>query len=66
MFEGKEMTEIVSILRKSLSDYGEISEEGYNAIERFCLDQGILSNPVGYENIIDITYVNNAKKTLGK
>lgn len=66
MFEGKEMTEIVSILRKSLSDYGEISEEGYNAIEKFCLDQGILSNPVGYENIIDMTYVNNAKKALGK
>lgn len=66
MFEGKEMVEIVSILRKTFSDYGEISEEGYNAIEKFCLDQGILSEPVGYENIIDMTYVNNAKKALGK
>lgn len=64
MFEGRDMVEIISILRDSLTTDGNYSVEGYEAIERFCLDQGIISKPVGYEKIIDMTYVNNAKKAL--
>lgn len=64
MFEGKDMVEIISILRDSLSTDGNYSREGFEAIERFCLEQGIISEPVGYDNIIDMTFVNNAKKAL--
>ena len=35
MFEGKDLVEIVGILRGSLSNDGFFSEEGYNAIEGF-------------------------------
>ena len=65
MFEGKDLAEIISILRPSLSTDGNYSKEGYEAIEDFCLEQEIISEPVGYENIIDMTYVNNAKEALG-
>ncbi|MGJ0847186.1 ABC transporter substrate-binding protein [Tissierella praeacuta] len=64
MFEDRDLVEIVGILRGSLSNDGFFSEEGYNAIESFCLDQGIIKNPIGYENIIDMSYVNNARKSL--
>lgn len=64
MFDGKDMVEVISILRDSLTTDGNYSKEGYQAIEDFCLEQGIIGKPVGYENIIDMTYVNNAKTSL--
>ncbi len=64
MFEGKDMVEIISILRSSLTTDGNYSKEGYEAIEAFCLEQEIIKKPVGYENIIDMTFVNKAKENL--
>ncbi|MCK9443490.1 MAG: ABC transporter substrate-binding protein [Tissierellaceae bacterium] len=64
MFEGKDMVEVISILRDSLTRDGNYSKEGYEAIESFCLEQGIISDPIGYENIIDMKYVNSAKESL--
>ncbi len=64
MFEGKNMVEIINILRDSLTTNGNYSKEGYQAIEDFCLKQEIIEKPIGYDNIIDMTYVNNAKKSL--
>ncbi|OLS01547.1 putative aliphatic sulfonates-binding protein precursor [Tissierella creatinophila DSM 6911] len=64
MFDGKDMVEIISILRSSLTTDGNYSKEGYGAIESFCLEQGIIKKPIGFENIIDTTYVNNAKENL--
>ncbi len=64
MFEGKDMVEIISILKDSLTTDGNYSKEGYEAIETFCLEQGIIEKPIGYENVIDMTYVNSAKETL--
>lgn len=66
MFEDRDLVEIIGILRGSLSNDGFFSEEGYKAIEDFCLEQGIIKNPIGYENIIDMSYVNNAREALGK
>lgn len=66
MFEDRDLVEIVGILRGSLSNDGFFSEEGYGAIEGFCLEQGIIKNPIGYENVIDMSYVNNARKALEK
>lgn len=62
MFDGRDMVEIVSILRSTLSNDGYFSKEGYESIEKFCLDQGIISKPVGYENIIDMSYIENFDK----
>lgn len=66
MFEGRDVVETIGILKDGLSTDGYISEEGYNAIEGFCLEQGLIKEPIGYENVIDMTYVNNATKNLGK
>ncbi|HLR35283.1 MAG TPA: ABC transporter substrate-binding protein [Tissierellales bacterium] len=66
MFEGKDMVEVIGILRGSLTKDGNYSKEGYEAIENFCLEQEILKKPIGYENVIDMTYVNNAKQELNK
>ncbi|MCR1899933.1 ABC transporter substrate-binding protein [Irregularibacter muris] len=66
MFEGKDMVEIIGILRSSLTTDGNYSKEGYEAIEKFCVEQGILESPVGYENIIDMKYVNHALEVISK
>lgn len=61
MFEGLDMVEVITILRDSLTTDGNYSREGYNAIEEFCLEQGIIQEPIGYDNIIDMSYVENAR-----
>ncbi|MFA5576762.1 MAG: ABC transporter substrate-binding protein [Tissierellaceae bacterium] len=66
MFEGRDLLETVKILKGTLSNDGLISEEGYGAIENFCLDQGLIGETIGYENIIDMTYVNKAIESIGK
>ncbi|MDX9917620.1 MAG: ABC transporter substrate-binding protein [Gudongella sp.] len=62
MFEGLDMVEVITILRDSLTTDGNYSREGYNAIEEFCLEQGIIQEPIGYDNIIDMSYVENARE----
>ncbi len=64
MFEGEDLSEIIGILRKSLTEDGNYSEEGYEAIEGFCLEQGILKESIGYENIIDMSFVKKAWEAL--
>ncbi len=66
MFEGRDLEETVSILRGALSNDGYFSEEGYNAIEKFALAQGLIKAPIGYETIIDMSYVEKASEALGQ
>lgn len=66
MFEGRNLVETIGIIKDGLSTDGYISREGFGAIEGFCLQQGLIKEPIGYENVIDMTYVENATKDLGK
>lgn len=66
MFEGKELEEIIAVIRGSLTKDANFSVEGYEAIENFCLDQEIIKDPIGYDNIIDMSFVNKAWENLGK
>ena len=62
MFDNRDMVEIVGILRSTLSNDGYFSKEGYEAIENFCLNQGLISKSIGYETIIDMSYIENFDK----
>ena len=63
MFEGDAVNEdVIKILKSSLSKDGTITEEGYAAIEKFSLDQGIIKEPLDYDVVINMDYVNNGTK----
>ncbi len=65
MYDGTPMEtliEQIQLTRIAYSPDGFITEEGYAAMEGFCLKAGIIENPVGYENIIDMSFVEKAKQ----
>lgn len=66
LFEGtgvELLAKKIGILRNAYSTDGNISKEGYEAVEKFALGAGIIKKPIGYENIVDMTFVQNANKT---
>ena len=66
MFEGmteEELATKLDVLKSSFSETGEIIPEGYSTMESFCLDQGLISKSIPYEDIVASQFMNTA---LGK
>ncbi len=57
---GKIKPETVGYLRPSLSVDGLISAEGHKTIVSFCLTEGIIDRDIPFDEINDMTFVNNA------
>ena len=66
MFDGKDLEEVIGAIRGSLNKDGRYSKEGYSAVENFCLSQDIIKEAIGYENIIDMSFVEKAWENLNK
>jgi NitT/TauT family transport system substrate-binding protein len=67
MFEGmtKEvLADKLDTIKSSFSPTGEIYEEGYGTVETFCLEQGIIKQPIGFKNIVKTEFVKNALEKL--
>ena len=65
LFEGTPvdiLTKKISIFRQAYSPDGMISKEGYAAVEKFAIDTGIIKQPIGYENIVDMSFVEKANQ----
>lgn len=66
LFEGtpvEVLTKKISIFKQAYSPDGKISREGYEAVEKFVIGAGIIKQPIGYENIVDMNFVEKANKT---
>lgn len=62
-FEGMDKQQIIDkfeTVKTSFSETGEIHEEGYKTVEDFCLEQGLISKAIGFENIIPTKFIENA------
>lgn len=67
LFEGVKIDgEFVKYLRPSMSYTGDISEEGYNTIAKFCLESKIILKMIPYEKIIDTSFVRKSYKEFSK
>jgi len=67
MFEGMTEQELVDKLDKfksSISATGEIHSEGYETVENFCYEQGLIKEKIGYENIVASQFVEKALENL--
>lgn len=53
----------ISIYRQAYSTDGMISKEGYDAVEKFVKSTGVIKQSIGYENMVDMTYVKKANQT---
>ena len=65
MFEGmteQQLADKLETIKSSFSATGAITEEGYQTVENFCLEQGLIQKPIGYQNIIPAQFVENALK----
>lgn len=63
LFEGVTIdAELISYLRPSMSEDGDMSVKGYNVMSEFCLKNKIISGMIPYEDIIDTSYVRRAFK----
>jgi NitT/TauT family transport system substrate-binding protein len=66
MFEGmteEEFAEKFATVKSSFSSTGEINQEGYQSVEDFCYEQGLIKERIGFENIVAPQFV---KKALEK
>lgn len=52
----------INICKNLYSTDGMISKEGYAAVEKFAIDTGVIKQPIGYENIVDMTFVEKANQ----
>ncbi len=63
LFEGistDELTLKLEALKSSFSKTGEINPEGYATVEKFCYEQGLISERIPYEDIVQTQFVKNA------
>ncbi len=60
----QELMDKFETVKGSYSKTGEINEEGYKTVEDFCIEQGLLKEPIGYENIVESQYVKEAVNKL--
>ncbi len=58
----EELVERISLTRMAYSPDLKISDEGYEAMENFSIKTGVLTEKVGYDNIIDMSFVNKAQE----
>lgn len=61
-FADLDMLDVIQLTRSSLSVDGMISAEGYQAMEKFALDEGLIKSPIPFENIVDLQYVTKAQE----
>ena len=54
------IAEKIEIMRGAFSKNGYISETGENAVVDFAKRSGIISTDLKYEDMVDMTYVENA------
>lgn len=57
------LVERIELSRIAFSKDGYISEEGYEAMENFSMKTGVLKEKIGYENIVDMTFVEKAHES---
>jgi len=67
LFEGMTadvLTQKIDIIKEAITKTGEISEESETAVQNFCQDIGVITKPIPYDEIVDMTFVNayQAKK----
>lgn len=53
----------INIYKQAYSTDGMISKEGYASVEKFAIGTGIIKKSIGYENIVDMTFVKKANQT---
>ena len=61
-YEGTEqsvLAEKMDILKESITQTGYIGEEEEMAVEEFCMGNGVITEQIPYEDIVDMTFVNN-------
>lgn len=57
----EDLIERISLIKIAYSPDCKISAEGYEAMENFSLKTGVLKNKVGFDNIIDMSFVEKAQ-----
>jgi len=66
LFEGtpvETLAKKINIFKQAYSKDAMISKEGYAAVEEFAIGTGIIKQPIGYENIVDMSFVEKANQS---
>ena len=66
MFDGmteEDLAQKLETIKSSFSPTGEITEEGYATVQSFCLEQGLITKEIPYEDFVASQFMDNA---LGK
>lgn len=67
MFEGmtkEELVQNLETIKTSFSSTGEIHPEGYQTVENFCYEQGLIKKRIGYDSIVASQFVKKALETI--
>lgn len=51
----------IEITKQSITKTGYISKESQAAVENFCINNGVITKQIPYEDIVDMTFVNKLK-----
>ena len=52
----------VKIVKKSLTKTGYIGEKEEEFVQKYCMENGVIPRMIPYEEIVDMTFVNNVNK----
>lgn len=66
MFDGmteEDLAQKLETIKSSFSPTGEITEEGYATVQSFCLEQGLITKEIPYEDFVASQFMD---KALGK
>lgn len=66
LFEGTPVDTLakkINIFKQAYSKDAMISKEGYASVEKFAIGTGIIKQPIGYENIVDMSFVEKANES---
>lgn len=64
LFEGTTedvLAKKIDILKSSITKTGRISKESQTAVENFCIKNGVITEEIPYDKIIDMTFVDAVK-----
>ena len=56
----EELTAKFECIKETFSETGEIIPEGYETMESFCEDQGLIKNSIPYEDIVASDFMDTA------
>lgn len=66
LFPGRNIDgKLVNIMKRSLSQDGSFTEEGYKAVENFCKGVGIITKSIPMDDVIDQSFIKKANENLG-